>query len=58
MIAELIEEEEAFQSYRDQRRSFGVGQSTSATMNRRKTEDAETERRRRIRNNFSRLVNF
>ena len=35
-----------------------VGVGGSATMSRRKTDDPETERRKRIRNNFSRLVNF
>ena len=57
--AELIEEEEAFHGYLNGVGggcgALGVG-GGSATLSRRKTDDPETERRKRIRNNFSRLV--
>ncbi len=52
LYAELIDEEEAFQNYHEHRQFL----SSSATVQRRKTDDPETERRKRIRNNFSRLV--
>ncbi len=60
VFLELIEEEEAFQNFHSDRRQFSSGatsgMSSSATMQRRRTEDPDAERRNKIRSNFSRLV--
>ncbi len=66
-LLDLIEEEEAFQTYLHHQQQHGGGGGVgmtgggpaSATMMRRKTEDpggADADRRNRIRSNFSRLV--